>query len=152
MKLELTRSSETSSANLIHTPCIHPRTKKYYSHHGKSLKTQEMYCCFKQNIITRRRYVSIKKWNYRVLSEVPFHGVLCNISSRTSIFSLPMTQGGTVVHNRMTQTFINIFKWIASYPNRGNVNAMNKSCRVVSSYSKEPHFNCCCSTTNSIHF
>lgn len=36
VKLEPTRSSETSEASLIHTPCKNPRAKKYYSNHSKS--------------------------------------------------------------------------------------------------------------------
>jgi hypothetical protein len=36
---EPTESFETSSTNLIHTPCENPKTKKHHSHHGKCFKT-----------------------------------------------------------------------------------------------------------------
>ena len=37
--MEPTECSETSSANLIHTPCENPKTNKY-SDHGQSFKTR----------------------------------------------------------------------------------------------------------------
>jgi hypothetical protein len=40
IKMETTTSSEKSSVNLIHTVCEKPRTKKYYSDHGETLKTR----------------------------------------------------------------------------------------------------------------
>jgi hypothetical protein len=33
------KSSETSSVNLIHTPCENSETKKYHSDHWETLKT-----------------------------------------------------------------------------------------------------------------
>jgi hypothetical protein len=48
------RSSETPSANPIDTPCWNPRTTKYYSVNGQSLKTRVNWCC-------------IKMWQWRVL-------------------------------------------------------------------------------------